>query len=455
MSNAICYFFSHLMEAIIIWQYASNLFPAVDNNYKLTLLNSDNFSKKQARKRILILACLYLFLFIISTLEIIWLNAVLYFLVNVLYLLTQYRLKYFPAIFHSAILAAVMSACEFLLYGIISHYTPYFFSETSFFRNLALLTISSKILNFLIIHLLIYCIKGKKSGNTSQTFSAFLLSLIPITSIIVIITFINIGETILLPHSLDWMIALSAILLLGINLLVFGLNHYNQKKHSEYTETLLLLQKESDTAKYYEMLLSQYDNQSILIHDIKKHLQSIHLLNEKQDHEKISAYIKQLLLSSDLKDAAKLCDHALLNAILSRYKKQCLSLHISFLTDIRSGVLDFMVEHDITSLFCNLLDNAVEACINIPDAFIEITARKNENTPYVAITVINSCRSDPFAGLAANHVRHKLTAKSDTVWHGFGLKSIRKTISRYDGDIEMYYSDDTLTFHSIIMLTQK
>ena len=32
----------------------------------------------------------------------------------------------------------------------------------------------------------------------------------------------------------------------------------------------LLLQKESDSVEYYEMMLSQNENQSILIHDIKK-----------------------------------------------------------------------------------------------------------------------------------------------------------------------------------------
>lgn len=48
----------------------------------------------------------------------------------------------------------------------------------------------------------------------------------------------------------------------------------------------LMLQKEADTAEYYEMLLSQYENQNILIHDLKKHLQSIELLNEKGKNEK-------------------------------------------------------------------------------------------------------------------------------------------------------------------------
>lgn len=453
MNNAIWYFFNFFAETIILWQYITNLFATPYSKLNTIFITSGDLQKRLYKKRILLLVCLHLFLFSISILEIRWLNAVLFLLAHFIYLFTQYQLKWFTALFHSSILTAVMSTCELLSYSVISHYFPYF-AKSYYFRNLAILTVTSKILNFLIIHIIIYFIKGKKTDNTSQTFSTLLLSLIPITSIIVMITYVDIGEKTFLPSESDWMIALSAILLLCINLLVFILNLYNQKKHSEYTETLLLLQKESDTAKYYEMLLSQYDNRNILIHDIKKHLQSIDLLNDKRDHEKISAYIKQLLLSSDLRTASKLCDHALLNAILGRYQKQCFSLHVSFLADIRSGVLNFMAENDITSLFCNLLDNAVEACKNIPDSFIEVTAHKNENTPYVVITVINSCRSDPFSTPAARRTRHKPTAKPDAVRHGFGLKSIRKTIAKYDGDMEMYYSGDTLTFHSVIMLTQ-
>lgn len=454
MNTIICYFLGHYCQAVILWQYASSLFSTTDKNQKTKFLLSYDFQKGQAIRRILVLTYLYFILFLVSVMELRWLNVIMFLLVNYVYLLTQYRLKSFLSLFHSSVLTAVMSACELFLYSVVSRYSPHFFAESSYFHNLVILTVSSNILNFLIIHIIIYFIKGKKTDNTSQTFSTLLLSLIPITSIIVMITYVDIGEKTFLPSESDWMIALSAILLLCINLLVFGLNLYNQKKHSEYTETLLLLQKESDTAKYYEMLLSQYDNRNILIHDIKKHLQSIDLLNDKRDHEKISAYIKQLLLSSDLRTASKLCDHALLNAILGRYQKQCFSLHVSFLADIRSGVLNFMAENDITSLFCNLLDNAVEACKNIPDSFIEVTAHKNENTPYVVITVINSCRSDPFSTPAARRTRHKPTAKPDAVRHGFGLKSIRKTIAKYDGDIEMYYSGDTLTFHSVIMLTQ-
>ena len=62
----------------------------------------------------------------------------------------------------------------------------------------------------------------------------------------------------------------------------------------------LQLQKEHDSAEYYKMLIAQNENQRILIHDMKKHLQSIALLNEENQNEKISAYIDQLMHSSDL-----------------------------------------------------------------------------------------------------------------------------------------------------------
>lgn len=136
------------------------------------------------------------------------------------------------------------------------------------------------------------------------------------------------------------------------------------------------------------------------------------------------------MVSSDLKEAARLCDNK----------------HISFHVDIRHGTTDFIADSDLTSLFGNLLDNAIEAASSIPEAFIEINTVRRANTPFVVITVINSSRKNPFSnpqgGLA--------TSKSDRRRHCFGIKSIRKTVSKYQGDIKMYYNDDTLTFHTII-----
>ena len=113
--------------------------------------------------------------------------------------------------------------------------------------------------------------------------------------------------------------------------------------------------------------------------------------------------------------------------------------------------MNFMTDNDITSLFCNLLDNAMEAAEGIPDSYIEVTASKKEKVPFVVIIVINSCRKNPFAKPGGQLT----TNKTDTLAHGFGLKSIQKTIEKYSGNMQMYYNEHTLTFHTIIRLKKK
>lgn len=272
----------------------------------------------------------------------------------------------------------------------------------------------------------------------------------PIASVFVMFTFINIGENATLPPSLDWMITLSAVFLLTANLLMFGINQYHQKKYMEFTEMQLLLQQESDSARYYEMLHLQNENQRILIHDMKKHLQSIALLNEDNQNEKIRAYIDQLMQSSDLLEFSKICDHKILNNILCRYKKVCNDLHIAFHADIRSNTTAFLSDSDVTSLFCNLLDNAVEASQRIKDSYIEISAAQREHTPFIIITMINSCACNPFSPNG-----ELISSKPDPQAHGFGIKSIEKIVHNYNGNMQMYYDGETFTFHTIIMLKMK
>lgn len=432
MITIICYFFSFLVEAIILWQYTSTLFVP----------------KRRLQTRLLFLCALYMILFALSLFDFKWLNASLYLLVNFLFLLTMYQLKWHSALFHSAILTAVMSMCELAVYSIIGRFAPHFFTESAHSHNIVLFAVFSKMTFFMVIYVLIHLLQEHQAYSQKQDKYALLLVFIPLTSIFVMLIFVAVGDAYALSPTLVFMITLGAVFLLFTNLLVFGINQYNQKKNRDFTEMQLLLQKEANSAEYYAMLLAQNENQSILIHDMKKHLQSIAILSDKKENDKITAYIGQLLLSSDLKESARLCDHELLNAILCRYKRKCDNSQISFHADIRHGTIDFMADNDLTSLFCNLLDNAFEAACGIPDAFIEVTASRKASTPLIVISVVNSSRRNPFAGAQDSLT----TAKPDRHKHGFGIKSIRKTAGRYHGDMQMYYHADTLTFHTVITL---
>ena len=275
-----------------------------------------------------------------------------------------------------------MMLCEIMVYYIIRYFSPHFFEREENFHFLAIFAIFSKLMFFTVIYIILHFLKGLQNRDEQQDKSVFLLALIPITSVFVMITFTKISDSCDLSPILNWMLTLSAVFLLAINLLIFGIEQHNRKKSLEFTEMQLLLQRESDSAQYYEMLLSQQENQSILIHDIKKHLQSISTLNDKLEHDRIKEYIHGLMQSSDLNEVSRLCDHEMLNAILARYERQCLDKRIAFHTNIRSGIIDFIADTDIPSLFCNLLDNAIEAAGRSPDSFIELSVCKREKTPF-------------------------------------------------------------------------
>ena len=430
MEKNIWCFFSFLAEAIILWQYTSTLFDA----------------KRTAKKELAILCGLYFILFFVSLFKSKLTNVALYFVFNFIFLVTGYYMNANSAFFHSSILTSVMILCEVMVYYIIRYFSPHFFERGENFHFLALFAIFSKLMFFTVIFILLHFLKGRQNHDEQPDKSTFLLALIPITSVFVMITFTRISDSCDLYPALNWMLTLSAVFLLTINLLIFGIEQYNRKKSLEFMEMQLLLQKESDSAQYYEMLLSQHENQSILIHDIKKHLQSINMLNDKREHDKINLYIHELMCSSDLKEVSQLCDHEILNAILTRYGRNCLDMHISFHADIRSGIIDFIADADITSLFCNLLDNAIEAAEHIPDSFIEVSAYRREKTPFVVIAVVNSSRKNPFqeqSGILN-------TTKSNKFKHGFGIKSIRKIVAKYHGNMQMYYNQESLTFHTVI-----
>ena len=325
MEYIILLIFSFFTEAVILWQYAASLFSP----------------SHSGKKRLTLLSVLYVLLFFLSLLGQTWLNIISFFVINTVFLYIMFNLKLLLALFHSAILTAIMGISELAVLGMISRFFPHFLLEASV--GLVFYTVFSKITFFAVVYLLSWLFKGNKAAQEPYGHSEILLMFIPLSSILMMFTLLSIGETTAYAPPVDFLVTICAVFLLLVNLLVFGINQYNTKRSQEYADLQLLLQKESDSVEYYEMMLAQNENQSILIHDIKKHLQSIRLLNEKNDSDKINDYIQQLMESSDLKETTKLCDHEMLNSILCRYQRHCNDKHIIFHTDIRSGTVQHRI----------------------------------------------------------------------------------------------------------------
>ena len=432
MGNIIYYCLVYFAEALIIWQYCSGLFQ----------------SKYSKPIEISLCLILYSVPLIFSFQENIEINFITFISINFLYIILLYKSTWYIALFHASITTVLMGLTELISMSLFSELTYTFYKEDLLLHNFSILTVCSKLLYFIFLQLIVH-IFGK-SKITLQKYSPEIttLTLVSLSTGFTLVTFAAICINENLSSSMDHMIGISSFLLLIINIFIFGIYNYNQKKSQEFTELQIQYQKEYDTAEYYKMLIEQHENQSILIHDIKKHLNSISLLNQQGDSDAVNAYINQIITSPDLRDSVRVSDNKMLNAILSRYIRLCQDKGIDFRPDIRSECMDFIQDADLTALICNLLDNAVESASKQENSYIELSADKKKNTPFTLLTIINSCRTTPLTTENGSLITHK----KDKLRHGYGVRSIKRIVHKYGGEIEMYYHAENTTFHTILTL---
>lgn len=432
MAITICYLLVFIFESVILWLYCRRLFTSIFN----------------VRTELLGLITCYFLLFLGSMIEKYWINFILFLSLNLLFMLAFYNVRIYTAFFHSMLITMIMSLTEFIVVILASHYSPSFYDDRTYFRNAILVAVIGKLLYFFLLQFVISRFEKNRDNELLPDKSSLFLNIISLISGFITLVFAIICTNYHFPLFTDLLITISAILLLSINLLLTWFHSYIQTKNQEALELQISLQKEFDTSRYYNALHEQDEKQKIVIHDMRRHLQSIAVLNEKGEKDKIADYIETITQSAALKETVQICDNPLLNSILYRTKQACEEHGIAFHTDIRSGIIDFVSEYDMTVLFDNLMENALDASQKLPKAFIELSITPHATENLIIITVINSCEENPFD--TKKRILH--TNKKNKRYHGYGLKSIEKTIKKYHGNSQYSFDETTHTFHSILLL---
>lgn len=449
MNDILYYTIIYIIEAVIFYLYCCHLFTHVRS--RLTEIP-------------LIFVC-YLLLIPGSLLYNPLLNTLGFAVINVILLYAVKKLNIGVAIFHAFFLTALMCISELLIVILIPHLYIKGYRNTDTLNNSDLLYLILNKTIYLILSQFVCCFMKDKSATRESTRGTYYLSSISVISAVIMVFLIIICLNVSMPEVMLNILILCALLLLILTILVFAMQTHYQHKSLEYSHMQLQLQKEYDTAQYYRMIVAQEEKQHILIHDIKKHLNTIAALNQEKDTLKVDNYIRNMLNSDALKVCCRLSDNNTMNIILSRYVTKCKENNITFIADIRSNTLSKFEDNDLTSLFCNLLDNAYTAasaartaydsCITReaadPEwedayaAFIELRVKHVENSSSILITLTNSCDSDPFSPDGRLY-----TTKNDKEFHGYGINSIHGIVDKYNGIMEQYYKEDSNEFHTII-----
>ena len=429
IKEAICYAVIFAVEALIAWFYYGNIFPL-----------------KQPQKNLVLSFILgYSLLFAVSFLDIPAMNMLVFFFVNFALVLYNYKQPIKTSVFQAAFLSFSNGAAEVLVNLGLTIISLDYNSYTYDFTFMLALSIASKLLYLFIVFLALRIFKPQ-SDNHSDSNLIILLGVMPVVSGFIVVTMTYIAMTAELGSFTELLVTISVLSLLIVNLAVLIIyGHINAIAEENAALNISKIQDEA-TAEYYILLRDQSDNQRIMIHDIRKHLDFVNDMLRAGNAAEAERYINELETLPSLKRTVKLCDDPLLNVILSRYIDSAQELGINFHCDIKSSGFSFMDATSVTALFSNLLSNAVEAAQESEEKRIDLSIVKNTNEEYIMVSIENSCNRTPETDINGNF---KTTKTSQGV-HGYGLKSINRVIQKYNGLSRPYYDADNKTFRFTI-----
>ena len=124
----------------------------------------------------------------------------------------------------------------------------------------------------------------------------------------------------------------------------------------------------------------------------------------------------------------------MLDTILTSKSLHCQQNGIQLTCVADGAALDFMDVMDLSALFGNALDNAIEGVSLLPDTeqrLIHLAVARQKG--FVSIRLENRCRD-------SLHVEKGLprTTKAEKGLHGYGLKSIQATVEKYGGSVTVH-----------------
>lgn len=434
MQETIAYVALYVVEALITGVYLDYLF---DRKRRLWL-------------HILSFALAYGMLFGISRFNVPTLNAIGFTLLNFFLISFLYRCGIKTALIHGAFLCFLVLAGELLVSLIITLFGYNLAEESQNFAAVLTLIIWSKLLYMVFAAIGALIFLPHKEENTEPG-AMLLFCILPIGSVAITTAIVYIGMRTGVNHATMVIITITVAALMVMNLLFLSIYNHVQRINREHIALQLALQRDQAEAIHYKALQEQFDNQRILVHDIKNHLHTIRVLADRGENAEICEYIQQLDASLQAIPQARLCGDIVLNMLLLRFREDCRREDIRFQCDIRDHSLEFMKASDITTLFGNLLNNAFEAAVGAQDRQAELSVRRSTDQNSVIITLNNTCAQAPQTDGDGNF----LTRKKDLVRHGVGLKSIRRVVRKYGGMETLQYDPKTMHFCHIIHIPDR
>lgn len=206
----------------------------------------------------------------------------------------------------------------------------------------------------------------------------------------------------------------------------------------EYEEKMEL-KNDQDRVKadymYYTLLEKEHEQVIQYYHDMKNHIACLQGMMEVQ--QPISQYIGAL--EADLTPFQQVFNtgNKVVDTILRQKSVLCRENQVDLKVGLELSKCAFIEEKDLCNIFANALDNAIEACELIKNSECPkyIYIEQQQIHQFLIIKIRNS---------KVNSIQEEnkklLTRKKDTFLHGHGIKSIKRCVGKYEGEVVLSYT---------------
>ena len=307
--------------------------------------------------------------------------------------------------------------------------------------NSILMMISNalNILIMILVYKIFFVFVGKKELKSIQLQETIFLSLINVFEIFIIYIFTQKANN---PY--DGILVL--VIIIGFVFLniyaTYIIDRVSSAYKLKYELSMMKRQSELQLANYTEMN-KQYEKSRKVIHDIKKHLNVLSELSNI-DNEKTNTYGSLIEKEVDSLFSGFQCSNKILSVVFSQKIALAESLNINVDTKVEDINFDFMSDLDVTAIFANIWDNAIEASKKSEEK--QIVFEISQVNGFMLITEKNS-----FNGKIKRKNGSILSSKKNHT--GVGLSIIKSTVEKYKGLLISNVENKTFCIEITIPIT--
>ncbi len=239
---------------------------------------------------------------------------------------------------------------------------------------------------------------------------------------------LSLGGTVNIVQS--YLIIIACICMVAANTSVgilapYLLKYINQIRNMDYGKQLSNMEY-----KYYEMAVENNRKMASVRHDISNHIQTVYSLFKSGNSDKAFDLIDELKSKYVTIDTIEYCNNPVVNIILSNKcteaENQGIDVHIKCKPIDQLPVSDF----DLSTVFCNLLDNAISGCIDSQQSAPKLIVEISEKNQYFVLRILNSCK----VSLNIESTDRIETTKHNSSSHGIGMPIVAGIAKKYRGD---------------------